>query len=129
MNRQNQFLVIAGALGASAVIAGAFGAHGLKDRLSAEMTAVYHTAVEYHIYHALAMLALGVASERIWTSRWAATACTAWIAGVTIFSGSLYLLALTEIRWLGAITPIGGVALILGWVFLIPAAVSLRDRS
>lgn len=129
MNRQNLFLGIAGALGASAVVTGAFGAHGLKNRLSVEMTAIYQTAVEYHIYHALALLALGVASERIWASRWTATACTAWIAGVTIFSGSLYLLALTEIRWLGAITPIGGVALILGWVFLVPAAASLRKRS
>ena len=129
MNRQSVFLGIAGALGASAVVTGAFGAHGLAGRLSEEMSAIYQTAVQYHIYHALAVLAVALASEKIWAGRWAAAACTAWTVGVAIFSGSLYLLALTQIRWLGAITPLGGVALIAGWIFVVPAAVALRARA
>jgi len=128
LNRQNLFLGIAGVLGASAVITGAFGAHALKGRLSEEMTAIYETAVQYHIYHALAVLAVTVASEKIWAGRWAAAACFAWTVGVVIFSGSLYLLALTGIRWLGAITPFGGLALITGWVFVVLAAATLRAR-
>lgn len=119
---QSRFLRISAVLGALAVVCGAFGAHGLEERLSAEMLDVWHTAVNYHVYHALALLALAVAPAALWNSPWAARAGYAWLVGVAIFSGTLYALALTEIRWLGAITPIGGVALIAGWVLLIPAA-------
>lgn len=129
MNLQKKFLGVAGALGASAVITGAFGAHALAGRLSDEMAAIYETAVQYHIYHALAVLAFSVADEKIWTSRWAAAACAAWTAGVVVFSGSLYLLALTEIGWLGAVTPLGGVALIAGWVLVVRTAVALRGHA
>ena len=107
-------------LGALAVILGAFGAHGLESRLDAERLGVWNTATQYHFYHALALLALAWGA-RTWT-KWASRACGAWVAGITIFSGSLYLLALTGASWLGAITPFGGVAFILGWAFALGAA-------
>jgi uncharacterized membrane protein YgdD (TMEM256/DUF423 family) len=119
---QSRFLRISAVLGALAVICGAFGAHGLEERISGEMLSIWHTAVQYHVYHALALLALSVAPAALWNSPWTARAGYAWLAGVAIFSGSLYVLALTELRWLGAITPIGGVAMIVGWALLIPAA-------
>ncbi|MFT5691338.1 MAG: uncharacterized membrane protein YgdD (TMEM256/DUF423 family) [Oceanicoccus sp.] len=112
------FLMIAAICGIFAVIIGAFGAHGLKHRLTVELMGVYQTAVQYHFYHSLALLAVGMlllqypnASAFQWSG---------WLmfAGLIIFSGSLYVLALTGIKWMGAITPIGGVAFIAGWLAL-----------
>jgi len=97
-------------LGFFGVALGAFGAHGLKDILTANGTAaIWQTAVLYHLLHAVASL---WASERRPAVLWV------WIAGVAVFSGSLYILALTNIRWLGAITPIGGLFLLAGWAML-----------
>ncbi len=121
------FLRIACALGGLAVALGAFGAHGLKDRLGSDLLAIYETGVRYHFYHTLALLAVALAIPALWQSKWTPYACGAWTVGIVIFSGSLYLLAVTGVRWLGAITPIGGVALILGWVFLFVAAGSLKQ--
>lgn len=106
-----------------AVAAGAFGAHGLKDRLSAEMLAVFETAVRYQMYHAFALLAVGWASARFSGSE-QIVAASGWlfITGTIIFSGSLYALSLTETRWLGAITPLGGLAFLAGWLCLAYAA-------
>ena len=111
--------------GFGAVALGAFGAHGLKDLLEANgRTDVWKTAVLYHLVHAVAMLALsftaGGRSEDEAAPRWRAGRGAWWmfLAGVLIFSGSLYTLALTNIGWLGAITPIGGVALLGGWLTL-----------
>lgn len=103
------------------VAAGAFGAHGLRERLTPEMLAVWETAVRYQLYHALALLAVAWAVTR-WPS--AATTAAGWLflAGTLLFSGSLYLLSLSGVRWLGAITPIGGVAFIAGWACLVWAA-------
>ena len=105
-----------------AVGAGAFGAHGLKTRLDANMLAVFETAVRYQMYHALALLAVAWA----WT-RWPGALVTAsgmlFAAGIVVFSGSLYLLSLTGMRWLGAITPLGGLALLAGWLCLAWAAI------
>lgn len=119
---QRRYVTLACILGALAVITGAFGAHGLEERLDAEHLDVWKTAVEYHFYHALAMLAFaggvvpGIASGRgIW-------ACRLWLAGIAVFSGTLYLLAVTGQSWLGAITPLGGLALIAGWVLAAIAA-------
>jgi uncharacterized membrane protein YgdD (TMEM256/DUF423 family) len=107
-----------GALAAAiGVVLGAFGAHGIKDRVTPELLAVFETGVRYHMYHALALLAVGWASTR-WTSPWIGWAGNLFIVGILIFSGSLYLLTLTGVRWWGAITPIGGVAFIGGWVCL-----------
>ena len=108
-----------------AVGLGAFGAHGLKDRLAADMLAVYRTGVEYHVYHALGLLAVGMIAAHLPESdlvKW-----SGWLmaAGIVLFSGSLYLLALTGTRWLGAITPLGGAAWIVAWALL--AAALLRS--
>lgn len=120
-------LRLACVLGALAVGIGAFGAHGLRGKISPDLLEIYETGVKYHFYHALALLALGLAMPALWQSKWAPLAGGAWAIGILIFSGSLYLLAITGVRWLGAITPIGGVAFILGWVFLLLAASALKQ--
>jgi len=108
---------------ALAVMTGAFGAHGLRQRLSAEQLGWWHTAVEYHFIHALGLLALGVLL-RVTTALPAPAApgvatSALWLqAGIVIFSGSLYAMALGAPRWFGAITPIGGLAFIIGWLWL-----------
>src|SRR5690349_8914929 len=104
------------------VMLGAFGAHVLKDSLTPESLAIFKTGTEYQLYHGLALLLLAALSGRLACDH-RATA-TAWLftAGVIVFSGSLYALALTGMKWLGAITPIGGVCMIVGWfVFAINA--------
>jgi uncharacterized membrane protein YgdD (TMEM256/DUF423 family) len=116
---EKTFLLLASVLGGMAVALGAFGAHALESRLSADLLATYETGVRYHFYHALALL--GVVAV---ISRWPAAGAAVWagwlfVAGIVIFSGSLYILAFTGIRWLGAITPIGGVAFIAGWLCLV----------
>ena len=103
------------------VLLGAFGAHGLRDRVSADLLVVYETGVRYHLTHALALLAVAWASSR-WPSYWIDTAGWAFVVGVAVFSGSLYLLALTGIRGLGAITPIGGLCFLVGWMALVIGA-------
>ena len=99
------------------VILGAFGAHGLRARLSPEMLVVVETGVRYHLIHALGLLAVAWAASR-WPGSYVSIAGYLFVAGIFIFSGSLYVLAVTGIRWLGAITPIGGVCLIVGWGLL-----------
>jgi uncharacterized membrane protein YgdD (TMEM256/DUF423 family) len=106
---------VAGSISALvAVAAGAFGAHGLREHLDEGALATFETAARYQMYHALALLAIG------WALSWAENAAltaAGWlfIAGTVLFSGSLYLLALTGVRWLGAITPLGGLAFLVGW--------------
>ncbi len=107
-----------------AVGLGAFGAHGLKDKLSADMLAVYRTGVDYHFYHALGLLALGMIAVHLPESDLVKWSGALMAAGIVLFSGSLYLLALTGTRWLGAITPVGGAAWIVAWALL--AAALLR---
>jgi uncharacterized membrane protein YgdD (TMEM256/DUF423 family) len=99
------------------VALGAFGAHGLKARVSAELLAVFETGVRYHMYHALALLAVGWAA---WRNPNASLRAAGFLftAGIGLFSGSLYLMTLTGARWLGAITPLGGLAFLAGWVLL-----------
>jgi uncharacterized membrane protein YgdD (TMEM256/DUF423 family) len=99
------------------VAAGAFGAHGLKSRLSAEMLAVFEVGVRYQMYHAFALFAVAWACTK-WPVTLVNTAGILFIAGTVIFSGSLYVLSLTGIKWLGAITPLGGMALLAGWACL-----------
>jgi len=104
-----------------AVAAGAFGAHGLRGRLTPEMLSVFETGARYQMYHALALLAAGWASAR-WPG--ARPAAAGWFFGVgtVLFSGSLYALALTGVRSLGAVTPAGGICLLVGWACLGSAA-------
>ena len=103
-------------LGGLAVAAGAFGAHALKSRVAADMLAVWDTAARYQMLHALALLGLAWAVTR-WPGAGLGATAWLWLGGVLLFSGSLYLLVLTGHRWLGAVTPIGGVALIAGWAW------------
>ena len=100
-----------------AVAAGAFGAHALKNALSDEMKAVYETAVRYQAYHALGLLAVGWLTARS-PSRGAAAAGICFLAGIALFSGSLYGLSLTGVKKLGVVTPVGGLLFLLGWLLL-----------
>ena len=116
------FLMLGALMMASAVVIGAFGAHGLKSKLTPDMLQVYQTGVEYHFYHALGVLFIGLIAGVYPNASGVHWAGWALAIGVLLFSGSLYVLALSGIKWLGAITPIGGLAFIIGWVTL---AVSL----
>jgi uncharacterized membrane protein YgdD (TMEM256/DUF423 family) len=116
------FLLVGGLAGFLGVAFGAFGAHGLRSRLSPEMLAVFETAVRYQMYHALAILVVGLILGRMdgWLYR---TAGWLFTAGIVLFSGSLYALSLSGVTMLGAITPIGGLLFLLGWAFLIVGGV------
>ena len=104
-----------------AVAAGAFGAHALKSRLTPDMLAVFEVGVRYQMYHAFALIACAWAISR-WAGTLVTTAAWLFVAGTLVFSGSLYVLSVTGARWLGAITPIGGLALLAGWLCLAAAA-------
>ena len=115
------FLAFGGTAALLAVALGAFGAHALKSRIPPEMLAVWHTAVEYHVFHALGLLAVGLVAVQLPESallRW-----SGWLmlAGIALFSGSLYALALSGERWLGAVTPIGGLAFLAAWALFVAA--------
>ncbi len=119
------FAVI-GALSAFLAVAlGAFGAHGLKSRLAPDLLAVFETGVRYHFYHALALLITALALRQ---GESAAAQAAGWLflAGTILFAGSLYALALSGARWLGAITPLGGLAFLLGWLLLARSFWQLR---
>ncbi len=113
-----------------AVLVGAFAAHGLKQLLDSYALGLIETGASYQMYHAIALLIVGLISMAPQLSpRWLRLAAAAFIVGILLFSGSLYLLALSGIRWLGVITPIGGVAFILGWGALIVAALKQSGQS
>ena len=115
-----RLLFAIGALAALLAVAlGAFGAHALRPRFEAQpaLADTYETAVHYHVYHALALLAVGLAATR-WPSPLLTWAGYAFVGGLLLFSGSLYLLSLTGARWLGIITPLGGVGFLAGWLLL-----------
>lgn len=105
----------------TAVAVGAFGAHALKERLAADLFDIFLVGARYHMYHGLALLAAGWAAGR-WPGAPPVWAGWLFVAGTVVFSGSLYLLALTGQRWLGAITPLGGLAFMAGWACLAWAA-------
>ena len=110
----NRFAAIGAFLGGLAVILGAFGAHGIKGTVSAANLEVWQTGAHYHLVHAVALTFLAL-NDKNGSYR---SVCQLWIAGIAIFGGSLYLLAVTDIQILGAITPIGGLCLIIGWLML-----------
>jgi len=111
------FLSVGAVSALVAVATGAFGAHALRDRLSADMLGTWQTAAAYQMYHALALLVVGVVLGRFSSdgSPWLTAAGWLFVAGTVVFSGSLYALALSGVTWLGAVTPLGGVAFLLGW--------------
>ncbi len=122
-SRFNRLTIVAGAAFAMlAVILGAFAAHGLKQMLAPYDLAIFETAARYQMYHAIALLIVGIlASMPQFSTRWLKLAAIVFVLGIFLFSGSLYLLALSGIKWLGAVTPLGGVAFIFGWLLLIVA--------
>ncbi len=114
---ERTFAGLGAIFGFLAVALGAFGAHALKARLTPEDLEIFETGVRYQMYHALALFAVAWAATR-WPEANTTLAGWAFVVGILIFSGSLYLLVGTGARWLGAITPLGGVALLLGWATL-----------
>jgi uncharacterized membrane protein YgdD (TMEM256/DUF423 family) len=122
-----KIISIAAISAALAVALGAFGAHALKARLAEADLLIWQTAVNYHIWHSLALLALGVLMNVVKPTLQLMWSARSLLLGIIIFSGSLYLLVLTDTRWLGAITPLGGVAFIVGWLLLAKAAWSLSS--
>ncbi len=119
---RNGGLIVSGVAGGIGVLLGAFGAHALRDTLGESRLATWTTGVQYHLVHALALLALCAlpATRALALARWA------FVAGILLFSGSLYALALTEARWFGAVTPVGGVAFLLGWAAIAGAGARRR---
>ncbi|MBK9606245.1 MAG: DUF423 domain-containing protein [Betaproteobacteria bacterium] len=113
---------------AFAVALGAFGAHALKARLAADALAVWQTAVQYHAWHALGLLGIGLWQRQAPESCALRVAALLLAAGIVLFSGSLYALALTGARGLGAVTPFGGIAFIAGWLALAKAALDVNGR-
>lgn len=115
----NGLVLAASTLGFTAVALGAFGAHGLRERLTAEATGWWETAKFYALVHAVAALAVGLSGR----SGWPATGGWAFVTGTLIFAGTLYAMALGAPRWLGAVTPVGGLVLLAGWALLAAAAI------
>ena len=117
MNIKN--ILLSGAIFmALGVLLGAFGAHALKNSLSPEMLAVYKTGVEYQFYHALGLLLIGLIGFRL-NSKWIQVSAILLIVGIILFSGSLYILSISGFKIIGAITPIGGISFVAGWICLI----------
>jgi uncharacterized membrane protein YgdD (TMEM256/DUF423 family) len=121
-----RFFLTAGALmGFLGVALGAFGAHGLRGRLEPRMLEIFHTGVTYQMYHTLALIAFGALLHWYPANKLLIASGYSFLVGILIFSGSLYILALTGIGWLGAITPLGGLAFLLGWALLFNFAMKL----
>ena len=117
-----RIFIVLGALSAFiGVAAGAFGAHGLKSRISTEMISVYEVGVHYQMYHAFALIAAAWVQSK-WPSALVTTGGWLFVIGTILFSGSLYFMSWSGIRWLGAITPLGGLAFLSGWVCIACAA-------
>lgn len=108
---------------ALAVILGAFGAHILKEKLTEDLFQIFQTGVTYHFYHAIGLLILSIIAYHLPETSFLRWSGWLMLAGIIIFSGSLYLLSVSGIRWLGAITPIGGLCFILAWIFLALAVI------
>ena len=119
-------LVLAAVSGFLAVGLGAFGAHGLRDRFDAYSMGVFETAVQYQMYHSLALLGVGVLLLHAPGSALLRASAVLFCLGIVIFSGSLYVLSFSGLRWLGAITPLGGLAFLAAWACLAVAAWSLK---
>lgn len=115
----NRFLSYGAFLMALAIALGAFGAHGLKDRLTAYGSEIYSKAVFYHVVHALGILIVAILPAlQLLEADAARRVCLMFMTGIALFSGSLYILAITEAKWLGMITPFGGLLMIAGWTML-----------
>ena len=120
------FLTIGATAALLAVAFGAFGAHALRARLTPDLLAIYHTATQYHFYHALGLICIALLAAQFPAMTGLHMAGWLMTAGLILFSGSLYVLSLTGIRWLGAVTPLGGVAFITAWATVVLAVVRAR---
>ena len=118
MDRHITWIIIGSVLAALAVSIGAFGAHGLKSKVSSEDLVIFETGVRYQMYHSLGLILIGILGFHF-PSNIIQLPAALFIIGIIIFSGTLYLIPLTGLRWLGAITPIGGTAFITGWIALV----------
>ena len=118
MDRHITWIIIGSVLAALVVSIGAFGAHGLKSKVSSEDLVIFETGVRYQMYHSLGLILIGILGFHF-PSNIIQLPAALFIIGIIIFSGTLYLIPLTGLRWLGAITPIGGTALIAGWIALV----------
>ena len=118
MDRHITWIIIGSVLAALAVSIGAFGAHGLKSKVSSEDLVIFETGVLYQMYHSLGLILIGILGFH-YTSNIIQLTAILFLIGIFIFSGTLYLIPLTGLRWFGAITPIGGTALIAGWIVLV----------
>jgi uncharacterized membrane protein YgdD (TMEM256/DUF423 family) len=116
------FVILGGLNALLGVALGAFGAHGLKSRVTGEMLTVWQTGVHYHLVHALGLVLIGILCQLMPESSLVRYAGWMLLVGITLFSGSLYVMVLTDIRMLGMITPLGGVAFLAGWLTLVLAA-------
>lgn len=116
------FLVLCGCLGATAVILGALSAHGLRDRLEPELLSAFRTGVEYQFYHTLALMGVAILLQHAAGNAWLQASGWLFLSGTILFSGSLYALAGLGWKWLGPVTPIGGLCLIAGWSCLVLAS-------
>lgn len=115
------FAIVGGLNAMLTVALGAFGAHGLKQQLSPEMLSVCQTGIQYHMWHALGLVLIGLIAAHYTDSALLGWAGWLMLAGIVIFSGSLYVLSVTGVRWLGAVTPFGGLAFIIAWALLVIA--------
>lgn len=129
MNKRKKIYLLLGAFfGFTGVALGAFGAHGLKKILSPEMLAVFETAVRYQMYHAFALIAVGLFFHHT-EDRYLKFAGNYFTAGILLFSGSLYAMASTDLRMLGFITLVGGLSFLLGWLFLFLSALKIKKEN
>jgi uncharacterized membrane protein YgdD (TMEM256/DUF423 family) len=119
------FFILGSVFGMMAILAGTFGAHGLEQTVTPSLLQTFDTGVRYHMYHALALIGVAWACEHF-GGKLPVAAGWLFVIGIIVFAGSLYLLAITGARWLGMITPIGGVAFIVGWLLLIVAGAQSR---
>jgi uncharacterized membrane protein YgdD (TMEM256/DUF423 family) len=115
------FFLLGGCGALLAVLLGAFGAHVLKESLTSEQMAIYHTAAQYHFYHALGLLVIALLMLHFPTSLFLHWSGWLMLVGIALFSGSLYLLSISGISWLGAITPFGGTAFLVAWLLFVIA--------
>lgn len=120
------FLILASCNGFIAVLLGAFAAHGLKSKLTESLLTTFQTGVQYHMYHSLALFAVGLLALQFPTNNAFRLSGYLFLVGILLFSGSLYTLSLSGIRWVGAITPLGGVAFLLAWGMLTWGVIKLE---
>lgn len=123
MHSAKLFLILGSINAALVVMLGAFGAHGLKARITTEMLTLFQTGVHYHVFHSLGLLVVGVVAVQIVDSVFLKWAGWLMLAGIFLFSGSLYLVSVVGIRWMGMVTPFGGLAFIAAWILFLMAII------